>query len=231
MSKLSGMFGSRCWLPLLLAGLLACSGSLRAADSEDYDLGFKRYQEGDVVGAMAPLRKAANTGHVKAMVLLAQILDASEFDEEAVGFFRKAAEQGDPDGMFGLGAMTASGEGMKNKDQVAGRAWILKAAESGHVQAVNVIAQAYLKAEMGLTEADRSTPEALRWVQAAAKNDYLPAVDALADAYRTGGTLGVSVNAALADEYWTQSNKIRRIEPGKGKKRAKKPAGAPAAAY
>lgn len=223
-------FGSRRWLSILLAGMLAFSGALLAADNEDYDLGFKRYQEGDVVGAMTPLRKAANAGHIKAMVLLAQILDASEFDEDAVGLFRQAAELGDPDGMFGLGAMTASGEGLKKKDPEAGRAWILKAAELGHVQAINVMAQSYLKAEMGLTEADRNTPEALRWVQLAAKNDYLPAVDALAEAYRTGGILGISANAALADEYWAQANKIRHIEPGKGKKRPKKPTAAPTAA-
>lgn len=215
------------WLPLLLAAALAMPAL--AAESEDYDLGFKRYLEGDVVGAMAPLRKAAGAGHVKAMVLLAQILDSSEFDEEAVALFRKAAEQGDPDGMFGLGAMTASGEGLKKKDPAGGRAWVQKAAELGHLQAVSVMAQAYLRGEMGLAEADRNTPEALRWARLAARNDYLPAVDALAEAYRSGGSLGVAADAALADEYQAQANKIRRIEPGKGKKKGRKPATAQAA--
>jgi len=206
----------------LLAGLLVCSGACLAGPEEDYQAGFKSYQAGDVVGAMPGLRKAANAGHAKAQVLLAELLDRAEFDEEAVAYYRKAADQGDADGMFGYGVMVAAGEGVKKKDPLEGRRWIRKAAELGHKQAINVLGQAYLNAELGLAEADRQSREALRWVELAAQNDYLPAVDALAEAYRTGSGLPVAANARLAEEYVAQANRLRGIDPAKKKKKGRR---------
>lgn len=203
----------------LLAGLLSVA---LAGPNEDYQAGFKSFQEGDVVGAMAPLRNAANAGHPKAQVLLAEILDRSEFDEDAVALYRKAAEQGDPDGMFGLGAMLAAGEGVKKKDPVEGRKWIEKAAGLEQKQAINVMAQAYLKGELGLTEAERDTPQALHWVRLSADNDYLPAVDALAAAYTNGDRLGVTADKATADRYLAQANRLRNIDQAKAKKKVKR---------
>lgn len=213
--------GSRFWFAACMAGMLSFSVPALADAESDYDQGYRQFYDGDMTGAMTALRKAANAGHVKAMVLLAQVLDGSEFDEEAVRYYRKAAEAGDPDGMFGLGAMTVAGEGMKAKDTAEGMRWIRKAAELGQSQAVIFMAQAYLKAEQGLTEADRDTPEALRWIKLAAEKDYLPAVDALAAAYSTGGKLSVSADPVLAGEYQAQANKIRNVEPTKGKKKKK----------
>lgn len=193
-----------------------------AGPNEDYAAGFKSFQENDIVGAMTSLRAAANAGHAKAQVLLAEILDRSEFDEDAVALYRKAAEQGDPDGMFGLGAMTASGEGLKKKDPIEGRNWIQKAAEQGHKQAISVMAQAYLKGELGLTEAERAAPAALQWVKLAAENDYLPAIDALIVAYSSGSFLGVAPDRALVEQYQAQANKIRNIGPVKVKKKPRR---------
>lgn len=209
-------------LSVLLAGVLAYGGTCLAGPEEDYQAGLKSYQDGDVVGAMPGLRKAANAGHAKAQVLLAELLDRSEFDEEAVAYYRKAADQGDADGMFGYGVMVAAGEGVKKKDPAEGRRWIQKAAEQGHKQAIAVIGQAYLKAELGITESQRATPEALRWIELAAHHDYLPAVDALADAYRTGSGLAVTANAKLAEEYLAQANRLRGIDPAKKKKKGRK---------
>lgn len=214
-------FSSRFWGSVLAAGLLSLSSFAWADADEDYKLGVGRFENGDMAGAMISLRKAVDAGHLKAMVQMAEILDISDFDEDAIALYRRAAEKGDPDGMFGLGAMTVTGEGLKEKDPVEGLRWIRKAAELGQVQAINFMAQTYLKAELGLTEADRNTPEALRWVTEAAKKDYLPAVDALAEAYRTGGTLAVAADPALAEEYVAQGNRIRKFEPGKGKKKKK----------
>lgn len=230
-------FGLRLGMPLLAAALLACSAALQAAEGdEDYALGYQKYTEGDIVGAMTPLRKGALAGHVRSMVLLAQILDISEFNDEAIELFRKAAEQGDAEGMFGLGVMIAAGEGVKTKDPVEGMRWIRKAAELGVPRAINVVAQAYLRAELGIGEAERNTPEALRWSQLAAKNDYLPAIDALIEAYsRGGGLLGIATpDPAMADAYVVQANKVRNIDPSKmkkkkGRKADAQPANAPQA--
>lgn len=205
----------------LASGLVIFSAALHAAAEDDYQSGLKSYRNGDIVGAMAPLRQASLEGHAKAQALLAEILDRTDFDEDAIALYRKSAAQGDLDGMFGLGVMIVSGEGTK-KDLLAGRAWILKAAESGHVLATNAIAQAYLKGELGFAEADRNTPDALNWAKRAADNDYLPAIDALAAAYAGGNALGVQVDRTLSEHYQAQANRIRNLDPGKGKKKQRR---------
>ena len=205
----------------LASGLVLFSCSLFAAAEDDYQAGLKSYRNGDIVGAMAPLRQASLEGHAKAQALLAEILDRTDFDEDAIVLYRKSAEQGDLDGMFGLGVMIVSGEGTK-KDLLAGRAWILKAAESGQVQAINAIAQGYLKGDLGYTDAERNTPDALRWVKRAAENDYLPAIDALVAAYGSGNALGVAVDRGLSEQYQAQANRIRSLDPGKGKKKQRR---------
>ncbi|MBS1197900.1 MAG: hypothetical protein H6R18_1685 [Proteobacteria bacterium] len=207
---------------LFLSGVLLFSASAIAGPEEDYQAGVKSYRDGDVVGAMVPLRAASLAGHAKAQALLGEILDRTDFDEDAIVLFRKSAEQGEPDGMLGLGVMISSGEGTK-KDILLGRDWILKAAEKGQLLAINVIAQAYLKGELGYTEADRTTPAALNWIKLAAASDYLPAIDALALAYATGSGLAVSADRALAEQYQAQANRIRNIDPAaKGKKKQRR---------
>ncbi|HLO61931.1 MAG TPA: hypothetical protein VK165_03105, partial [Azonexus sp.] len=88
--------------------------------------------------------------------------------------------------------------------------------------AINAIAQGYLKGELGFTEVDRNTPESLRWVKRAAENDYLPAIDALAAAYSSGNAFGLPVDRALAEQYQAQANRIRNLDPGKGKKKQRR---------
>lgn len=205
----------------LAAGVCLLAGGAFAAPEDDYQAGLKSYRNGDIVGAMTPLRQASLEGHAKAQALLAEILDRTDFDDDAIALYRKSAAQGDLDGMFGLGVMTVSGEGTK-KDVLGGRSWILKAAEAGHVLAINAIAQGYLKGELGFTEVDRNTPESLRWVKRAAENDYLPAIDALAAAYSSGNAFGLPVDRALAEQYQAQANRIRNLDPGKGKKKQRR---------
>lgn len=205
-----------------LAGGAFVASMVWAGPAEDYQAGLKSFQVGDIVGAMGPLRNASQAGYAKAQVLLAEILDRSEFDEDAVALYRKAAEQGDADGMFGLGAMIGAGEGVKTRDLAEARHWINKAAELGHKQAINVIAQAYFKLELGFTEADRDSPKALHWQILSAENEYLPALDALVAAYSDGGLFGVSPDRALAEKYQNQANKIRNIEPGKAKRKQRR---------
>lgn len=210
------------WTHTFFAGVLFLAVHGYAAPDDDYAAALKSYQAGDVVGAMPGLRKAANGGHAKAQVLLAELLDRSEFDEEAVGYYRKAAEQGDADGMFGYAVMLAAGEGLKKKDPLEARRWFLRAAEAGHAQATNVLAQAYLKGELGFVDADRESPEALRWIERAALNDYLPAIDALSEAYRTGRGLPVAADEKLAAEFLARSNRLRGIDPAKKKRKGRK---------
>ena len=84
------------------------------------------------------------------------------------------------------------------------------------------MAQAYLKGELGLVEAERATPAALRWVTLAAENDYLPAIDALIAAYSSGNSLGVAANRPLAEQYQAQANKLRNVGAVKAKKKPRR---------
>ncbi len=214
---------ARC-LAALAAGSLVWTAAQADPDA-DYGTALRSYQEGDVVGAMPGLRKAAAAGHAKAQVLLAEILDRSEFDEEALALYRTAAEKGETDGMFGLATMLAAGEGLKEKDPVAARGWFEKAAELGHRQAVGVMAQAYLRGELGVAPGEQDSPAARRWIELAAEQDYLPAVDALASAYRGGGRLGLDANPALATRFQNQADRLRGIDPSKSRKKGRKAAG------
>lgn len=191
------------------------SSPVFAGPQEDYAEGLKSYTAGDFVGSIPALRRSADVGHAPAQVLLAEILDRSEYDEEAVGYYRKAADQGNADGQFGLGSMYSVGEGVK-KDLVAARRWITLAAEQGQKQAVTVIAQAFIGGQLGVSEPEREGEEARRWIVKAADLAYLPAVDALVQAYRAG-LFGFPVDAGEAARWLAKSNELRGIRPGTGR--------------
>lgn len=206
------------WI-LVLAFLV--SAPVFAGAPEDFAEAAKSYAAGDVVGSMPLLRRAANAGHAPAQVLLAEILDRSEFDEEAVAYYRKAAEQGSADGQFGLGSMYSIGEGVK-KDLDVARRWITQAAEQGHKQAIGVMAQAYISGQLGVSEKERQSEEALRWIRKGADLGFLAAIDVLVQAYRNG-TLGLEADAAEAGRWQAKANELRGIRStsGKGKGRNK----------
>jgi TPR repeat protein len=181
-----------------------------AGPAEDYVVAKRAYAAGDVVGAMPLLRKGADAGHAPSQVMLGEILDSSEFDEEAAAMYRKAALQGDADGQFRLGTLYSLGEGVK-KDVAEAFRLIKAAADQGHKQATNVMAHSYLKAQLGIPESERESEQSLRWVKAAVVNDYLPAIDALALAYRSGG-FGLAPDAKEADRLAAKANELRNIQ-------------------
>lgn len=203
---------------LAVLGLLV-NAPVFAGAPEDFAVASKAYAAGDVVGSMPLLKRSADAGHAPAQVLLAEIFDRSEFDEDAVVYYRKAADQGSADGQFGLGSMYSIGEGVK-KDLSAARRWIMLAAEQGHKQAVGVMAQAYMSGQLGIDEKERQSEEALRWIRKAADLGFLPAVDALVMAYRNG-TLGLAADTAEAGRWQAKANELRGLRPvsGKGKGR------------
>jgi hypothetical protein len=179
-----------------------------AGTEEDYAAGEKAYRAGDVTNAMSQLRKAADAGHAKAQARLAEILDASDYNEEAFAYYRKSADQGDVDGVFGLASMYAVGEGTKKDPAEAYRLYVL-AVEKGHPQAYMVIASAYIFGQLGIDETRRNSEEATRWLKLAADRDFLPAVEALAKAYKTGG-FGVAPDAQQAADWDAKLKKLRK---------------------
>ena len=195
--------------------------SAHGAPEDDYRAGSQAFRRGDVVEAMAMLKKSADVGHAPSQALLAYILDKAEFNEEAVAYYRKAAAQGDADGELGLGSMLAAGDGVK-RDADEARKWITRAAEKGHTGAINVLAQAYIKGELGIDEAQRKGPEALRWVRRAADANHPSALEQLASAYRTGG-YGLALDPKQAEVLEAKARAARGIvEKPAAKKKDKK---------
>ena len=179
-----------------------------AATTEDvFQEARKVFLQGDVVGAMPLLRKAADEGHAPAQVMLAQILDKAEFDKEAVEYFRKAALQGNADGEFGLGTMYAGGEGVSRDPQEALR-WYRLAAGRGHDRAILVLALAYLGGNLELTDRRRNDAQAQLWIQAAAEAGNIQVMEGLAAALRSGD-FGFVVDPKQAADLEEKIKKLR----------------------
>lgn len=199
----------------LIAALigLAIATAAFASPVQEHEAGLEAYRRGDVRNAISLLRKPADGGHGPSQVLLGQILDMAEQNEEAVKYFRLAAEQGLADGYYALGAMHASGEGV-TRDLAAARQWMTRAAQAGHRQAVQAVALAYMQGGLGIAESERQSPEALRWIERAAELDSVAAIDRLALAFRQG-QLGLAPDPTKAEALEARSRTLRKIAPPK----------------
>jgi len=192
-----------------------------AAPEDEFRAGSQAYQAGDVVQAMATLRKSADAGHAPSQSLLGYILDKAEFNDEALAYYRKAAAQGDAEGEFGLGSMYAAGDGVK-RDFAEARRWITRAAEKGHAGAINALATAHVNGGLGIEVAQRNDTETLRWVRRAADSGHLPAMEHLALAYRKGA-YGLAVDVPQAQALEAKVRVARGLsEKGAAKKRERK---------
>lgn len=180
-----------------------------AAPEDDYQKGAKSYAEGDVVTAMPHLKTAADAGHAVAQALYALILDRADSDDEAVQYYRKSAEQGNADGQYGYGTMLSSGEGIA-RDVELGRQWLTRAAEQGHKLAINELALAYMRGQLGVSEEARNSQDALRWIQLAAENKFVPAMEAMAEAYRNG-SYGLGPDAKMAEDWMARARQAKGI--------------------
>lgn len=200
--------------------ILQLSASLVfAGPAEDYEAGAKAYSAGNVVDAMSSLKHAAEKGHAGAQFLLAHILDSAEFNEEAVKLYRLSAQQGNPDGQFGLASMYATGEGVEKNLEEARRLALLSA-EQGNKNATVMLAQAYISGGLGLDDQSRQGADALQWIRRAAEFDYLPALIALANAYKTG-------KYGLAADLATATRVDEKVHALREKKDAEKPSSKP----
>jgi len=182
----------------LLAGLLI-SGPVLADPVEDYERGLASYRAGDLVGSMAPLKRAADAGHAPSQALYGTILDSAEFDDEAVVYLRKAAEQNDPEGQYALAKMYQTGEGVARDDAEAARL-LRAAAAAGHSTAIIGLARAYIVGNARLGADDPTRPEAAEFILKAAEIGDVAVMRALVKAYREGG-FGIPPDAKQADEW------------------------------
>jgi len=193
---------------LALLHLICASGVAMAGPAEDFDLGAKRYRDGDMMGAMAPLKAAADAGHAGAQALYGDILDKAEMDETAVAYLTRAAEQGHADGQYGLAVMLLAGEGTE-RDPARAAGLLRAAARQDARLAINALAQAYLRADAELGATDATSTEGRDTITRAAELGYLPAIDALAEAFEHGA-FGLMPDPAQAALWRDRAREARR---------------------
>lgn len=161
-------------------GAAACLGALVlgfaapaviAGPAEDHQKALGMWEIGNVPDAMALWKKLADDGYAPSQVWLGDMLDQSEQDAAAIGWYQKAADQGFAAGEHGLGIMYAKGEGVK-QDNAKALALITSAAEKNYPRAVVMLADIYRIGGLGLPP----DPEKLAiWEPKAA--EFLPKVD------------------------------------------------------
>jgi TPR repeat protein len=198
-----------------------------ATPEEDYQAGIIAYRRNELIEAQGIFERAARRGHTGAMTRLAEILDRSGFVAEAAAMYLKAAKLGNADAQYRLGSMyldlnafDLTHTGVKT-DPVSARKWFLLAAEQGHEDAIKQIVAAYVGGRLGLTEAERTDAEVLKWLKRAIEklNDS-ESMDILADAYRTG-KYGLEVDTKIADEWVEKAKLARGVKEEEIKKKKK----------
>lgn len=135
-----------------LAGTLVLALAMAPAYAdmaEDHDNAVKMWQMGNVVDAMTQFTNNAEKGYAPSQVWLATMMDQAQQDEDAVKWFKKAAEQGNAAGEYGLGLMYGKGEGVK-QDNAKALEYVTRAAEKNHTDAVFALAAVYTKGGFGL---------------------------------------------------------------------------------
>ncbi len=148
-----------------------------AGPEEDYSRGEAAYQRENLLTAIEFLKSAAEAGHAKAQSLLGYIYDVAEENELALQYYRMSADQGDVDGAYGLGKLYATGEGVK-KDMTLAVHWYQVAADGNHLQAIDVLATAYLNGGLGLS---RDTQKAAELLERAAAQGHQASVKRLSE--------------------------------------------------
>ena len=175
--------------------LLIMHGSTFASPEEDGTKGIREYELGNMIDGMELMYKSADAGYAPAQAKLGYILDQSEENKKAVIWFRKAAEQGNMDGQYGLGIMYAKGDGVEKTFFLAIR-WIKKAADQGHLLAMRTYATALENGELGVS---KDEDETIRWLKKAADQGDAISIRRLAQAYRWG-ELGLATDTIEANK-------------------------------
>ncbi len=130
-----------------------------ADPADDLARAEEAYNRDNLSLALELMTNAANQGYTPAQVRLGDILNTSDYDTEAVAWYRKAAELDDPAGAYSLGKMYLRGEGIEKNEEKA-LYWISQAARKDYVPALRFFANAYQLGELGLTV---DTDKAKRW--------------------------------------------------------------------
>lgn len=114
--------------------------------------------------------------------------------EQAVGFYRQAAELGDAEGEYSLGYMYAKGQGVIQNEATA-KEWYLKAAKQGYSPAQYSLGRMYENGK-GIP---RDYAGALKWYRLSADQGHVKAQTNLGGMYFRGKGVAKDYDTAL---YW-----------------------------
>lgn len=184
---------------ILIIASMALQVSLADDRTSDLALGRDALGREDIVTAMAHLETAARDGSAEAQALLGYIYDKAEDNATAASWYRKAAAQDHPDGLFGLGEIYLSGDGVA-RDVEQGRHFMTRAAELGHVKSMVALGHQY--------EYDMPTSASLavHWYRRAADAGDRFAAARLARAYAQG-ELDLPQDAEKSRQYQVAAGK------------------------
>ncbi len=211
----------------------AASGVPAATPEEDFAAADKADKEDDMIVSGRLYKRAADGGHAEAQARIGYILYRAAANEQALEYYRKSAAQNNGNGQYGVGFMYQGGEGGVEQDMNEARKWYALAAQQGHMLSIHTMAAAcmgpsanVLSAMLDKAKAEKMIANAaalcgsdpLPWIKRAADIDYVPAVMALASAYRSG-KYGLAVDPKQADELDATANKLLGITKVKEKKK------------
>lgn len=125
-----------------------------------------------------------------------------KFDKSTIPAIEQAAESGDAEAQFKLGALYANGKGVK-QDSKAAAQWLRKAARQGHCAAQTLLGWCYA----GGNGVSKNPAEALEWYSKAAEQGDTDAMCSLADLYLEGQP-GIERNARQALAWYERAANI-----------------------
>lgn len=125
-----------------------------------------------------------------------------QFDKGSLPAIQAAAESGDAEAQFKLGALYANGKGLPQDSQHAIH-WLRAAAEQGWVAAMTLLGWCYTRAE----DVPPDLAEAHRYYSAAAEQGDTDAMCSLADLYQQGGK-GLETNPAAMLHWYGQAGNL-----------------------
>lgn len=228
---------SCCTTLALAAGEPAASTKVNTPQ-EDFEIGDKADKADDMIKTNTYYRKAADAGHAEAQARMGHIMYRAGSTFIAHEYFKKSAEQGNIEGMYGLAYMTQGGEGGVQQDFAEARKWYEGSAAKGHPKSIQALADGCIGPNKGqLMKAGSQAnaekllenyatlcgPDPLPVLKRAADINHVPALAALAESLRTGKLhkYTIPVDNALADEYEKKLFALLGGDPKKQKKKRK----------
>ena len=140
--------------------------------------------------------------YLKSLRNIPHYLEARDFQLLApILMYRRAAEMGDPRGMYKLGVCYALGKGGLTKDEAKAVEWYQKAAEAGDTYAMYHLGYAYDYGKRGLT---KDEAKAVEWYQKAAEAGEATAMNSLGYAYEYGKG-GLTKDTSKAAEWYKKA--------------------------